>query len=288
MVLHKPIADGLTIRQADWKDAIPIQYLLKNQSKVHRYLDWRNPLEWLGLKPFLILEKQDKLQAVLACPMDPDYIAWVRLFACSWEIASITAWDLLTKEALYQLSTTTLDARCYILALEDWIERLVHQKKYPKHQEITILQKLLTPLVPSGGSVDLIIREMTLNDLPEVAVIDARSFEDLWVYSLPTLQLAFQQSEISYIALIECKPVGYLLGTISDQVGHLARIAVLPENKRHQVATHLIERFIIDLADRNITLVTLNTQSNNQASLALYDKMGFQRTGETFGVYQIL
>ena len=33
----------------------------------------------------------------------------------------------------------------------------------------------------------------------------------------------------------------------------------------------------------NFRQVTLNTQSNNQASLALYDKMGFRRTGETFG-----
>jgi ribosomal protein S18 acetylase RimI-like enzyme len=129
---------------------------------------------------------------------------------------------------------------------------------------------------------------MSDDDLPDVENIDSACFEDLWIYSLPTLQLAFRQSSLSYLAEINGKPVGYLLGTISSQTAHLARIAVLAEYTRHHIASQLMGAFFTDLKSQNINQVTLNTQSDNQASLALYDKMGFRRTGETFTVYQIL
>jgi ribosomal protein S18 acetylase RimI-like enzyme len=286
--MNEEPAEGFSIRRADWQDAISIQRLINAHSLVHRYLDWRDPLQWLGPQPYLLLEKYQKLHAVLACPTDPANIAWIRLFACSWEIALDRAWNLLVPAAMQQLSLLEPDPHCYILALEDWIDMLLKQKQYRKHQELIILERNLQPLPGPLDSPEVIIRTMVDDDLPDVELIDAASFEDLWVYSLPTLQLAFQQSEMAYLAEIQGKPVGYLLGTISDRTAHLARIAVLSEYKRQHVASLLIENFFKDLGNRKVQQVTLNTQSNNQASLALYDKMGFQRTGETFAVYQIL
>jgi ribosomal protein S18 acetylase RimI-like enzyme len=286
--MNEEPAEGFSIRQADWQDAISIQRLINAHSLVHRYLDWRDPLQWLGPQPYLLLEKYQKLHAVLACPTDPANIAWVRLFACSWEIALDRAWNLLVPAAMQQLSLMESNPHCYILALEDWIDMLLKQKQYRKHQELIILERNLQPLPSRLDSPEVLIRSMVEDDLPDVEMIDAASVEDLWVYSLPTLQLAFQQSGLAYLAEIQGKPVGYLLGTISDRTAHLARIAVLSENKRQHVASLLIERFFNDLGKMMVHLVTLNTQSNNQASLALYDKMGFRRTGETFAVYQIL
>jgi len=39
------------------------------------------------------------------------------------------------------------------------------------------------------------------------------------------------------------------------------------------------------LNDKGVTRLTVNTQSDNLASLALYEKMGFTVTGEKFPVY---
>jgi len=182
----------------------------------------------------------------------------------------------------------TTEVHLYVLALEDWIDSLMRQKGYPKHQDLVILERsLLTPLsVQDNPYVQ--IRRVTENDLPEVEAIDAASFEDLWVYSLPTLQLAYQQSDLTYLAEFDGIPVGYLFGTISGSTSHLARIAVLSGYKRQHIASRLMEKFFTALQERGITQVTLNTQSDNQASLALYDKMGFRKTGETFAIYQIL
>jgi RimJ/RimL family protein N-acetyltransferase len=37
--------------------------------------------------------------------------------------------------------------------------------------------------------------------------------------------------------------------------------------------------------DANLLRITVNTQSNNTASLALYEKIGFHRAGEQYPVY---
>ena len=118
----------------------------------------------------------------------------------AWEITLEAAWDLLIPAALQQLKLTETDPHCYMLALEDWIDLLLRQKKYPKHQDLVILQRDLDPSFTPGDSPGVSIRKMTEGDLPDVEMIDEACFEALWVYSLPTLQLAFQQSGFAYLA----------------------------------------------------------------------------------------
>jgi ribosomal protein S18 acetylase RimI-like enzyme len=280
--------EGVSIRQADWQDAIALQRLINDHSFVHRYLDWRDPLQWLGPQPFLLLEINHQLQAALACPLDPVNIAWVRLFTCSWELDLDIAWKILSTAAFQQLEELGSNPHCYVLALEEWMDLLMRRYEYTKHQDLVILARPLSALLQIQENPDIYIRKISESDLPEVEKIDAVSFEDLWVYSLPTLQLAYQQSDLTFLAEMAGMPVGYLFGTLSGSTAHLARIAVLSEYKRHQIASNLIKTFFTALHDCGINQVTLNTQSNNQASLALYDKMGFRRTGEIFAVYQIL
>jgi ribosomal protein S18 acetylase RimI-like enzyme len=279
--------EGYTIRQADWQDAIAIQRLINSTSLVHRYLDWRDPLQWLGPQPYLLLEKDHELLAALACPADPDNIAWVRLFACSWKIPLEQAWKFLVLSAIEQMAVMPSKPHCYILALDEWIDLLMRHNQYPRHQYLVILQRPLSLPLPLQNSPHIKIREVTENDLPDVESIDAASFEDLWVYSLPTLQLAYQQSDYRYLAELHGLPVGYLFGTQSGSSSHLARIAVLSEYKRQHIASRLIETYFEALKHHGVIQVTLNTQSDNMASLSLYDKMGFRKTGETFSVYEI-
>jgi ribosomal-protein-alanine N-acetyltransferase len=276
------------IRPAEWQDAIPIQKLLNAHALVHRYLDWRHPIQWLGSQPFLILEEEGKLQAVMACPVERPGTAWIRLFACNWEVSLESAWKVLFKEASVQLSKTSEQINCYVLALEDWLDNLMQKQSYPKYQEIIILQRRLDECSLHEKPPDIVIRPMTPADIPIIAEIDLSCFEDHWTYSIQTLEMAFQQSCFALVADVNGGPIGYLLGTQAGETCHLARIAVHPGYKRRHIATHLITRLFIDVRKKGIKYITLNTQSNNKPSQALYDKMGFRRTGESFGVYQLL
>ncbi len=288
MERNKQLPGRYRIQPAEWQDAIPIQRLLNTRALIHRYLDWRDPIQWLGSQPFLKMEEDGKLQAVMACPQDPSGVAWMRLFACSWEVPLEFAWKLLFKDTITHLTTTPGQTRCFVLALEDWFDTLLQKHHYPKYQEIIILHRELEPMSLPEFPPELVIRQMTPADIPIVSTIDSSCFEDIWIYSYETLELAFQQSCFAFIAELSGTPVGYLLGTHTGETCHLARIAVLPEHKRHHFATYMIDQFIIDVISKGMKYITLNTQSNNRASQALYDKMGFRNTGESFGVYQIL
>jgi len=129
------------------------------------------------------------------------------------------------------------------------------------------------------------IRQATEQDLPAIAALDGRAFDTLWQHPLPTLKDAFNQA--GYVSVITSKDkiVGYQLSTCSAKTAHLARLAIDP----HSQNRHLGRALIIDLLRYSSRLgmdhVTVNTQSDNQASLALYRKMGFELSDEKYPVY---
>ncbi len=83
---------GLQVRPAAPADQQKIADLIFLESHVHRHLDWRAPLEWLGRAPYWVLEENGRLGAALACPPDPEAIAWIRLFAFVSRLSGPAAW----------------------------------------------------------------------------------------------------------------------------------------------------------------------------------------------------
>ena len=74
---------GLKVRQAAEQERQKIASLIHYEPYVHRHLDWRTPLDWLGSPYFWVVEREDRIVAALACPTDPETVAWIRLFACA-------------------------------------------------------------------------------------------------------------------------------------------------------------------------------------------------------------
>ncbi|MBP8165280.1 MAG: GNAT family N-acetyltransferase, partial [Anaerolineales bacterium] len=65
---------------------------------------------------------------------------------------------------------------------------------------------------------------------------------------------------------------------------HLARLGVGKTAQGRGVGTALVNDLIQALGSMQINRLSVNTQSDNSISLALYKKMGFVRTGESFPV----
>ena len=81
--------------------------------------------------------------------------------------------------------------------------------------------------------------------------------------------------------------VGYQISTSFPFSGHLARLAVRPEYQRMNVAYGLVHDLLARFKQQGIWRATVNTQDSNLASISLYEKIGFRRTGEEFAVYEI-
>lgn len=271
------------IRPAVPADQQRIADLIFFESHVHRHLDWRNPLDWLGTSPYWVLEKDGLLQAALACPTDPASVAWIRLFVYAATLSGPSAWSSLWTRARRQLAErggVTVAA----IAMQHWLEAILIENGFSRTQRIVLLerggQQAEVPPIP-----DVRIRNMTIDDLPAVVEIDAAAFEPLWHNSFPALSLAFSQALYASVAQDASGVVGYQLSTASPHGAHLARLAVRPDAQAHGLGAALVRDLIAHVGKAEASHITVNTQADNAASLALYQKIGFRRTGETYPVY---
>jgi ribosomal protein S18 acetylase RimI-like enzyme len=274
----------ILIRPATPNDQNVISSLLKSEYYVHRHLDWRTPLEWLGHRPFWVIERRQRVLAALACPPDPPEIGWVRFFACTATYEPEEAWEILfekVKDDLADLPPLDLAG----LALHDWFAHVLSTQGFYHHQDIIVLAWEARSDRPPAPGVS--IRPLLADDLGAVQRLDELAFEPLWQISLPTLTRSYQQSAYSTIAEIDDKVVGYQISTASTFSAHLARLAVLPDRQRSGIGAALLNDLQSHFHQKRLRFITVNTQSDNYASLALYERHGFLRSGERFPVYRL-
>ena len=276
---------NLRIRPAVPADHEQIADLILMEQRVHRHLDWRAPLEWLGSQPYFVLEKGGRILAALACPPDPPSIFWIRLFVFDSILSVSSAWFPLW-EAVRSELVCFQDATAAVITPQHWLENILYESGFVSTQTIVMLEREGQPLASRPVPEGIRLRPMTMEDLPRVVEVDAAAFQPLWQNSFPALRKAFAQALFASVAEGESGLVGYQLSTGNPFGAHLARLAVLPEAQGHGIAFALISDLITRVcrAERSSRL-TVNTQSDNAVSLALYEKIGFRRTGEQYPVY---
>jgi ribosomal protein S18 acetylase RimI-like enzyme len=274
------------IRSVTEKDRQQLANLIHYESRVHRHLDWRPPLDWIGYHPYLLTELNKSLVAALACPPDPPGVAWIRLFAVASQITPQLAWDTLWQQARSMLITGSPLVKVAVIPLQVWLRELLGQSGFAFTHEVVVLSwKGDKPPKPPRLS-DVLIRPMRKSDLPEVVRIDWSAFVDIWRNSLPCLETAFNQSVVATVAEASGRLIGYQISSAAAASGHLARLAVQPDYQGHGVGYAIVRDLLERFEQRGTFHVTVNTQHNNLASLALYQKAGFRLTGEVYPVYE--
>lgn len=274
------------VRPAVFTDQRRLFDLIHYGPFVHRHLDWRNPLDWIGSPPFLVLESQAQITAALACAPDPPGVVWIRLFLDAGRLGAGESWRLLWEAARSGLAAQGGCTAAAIL-LQDWFRDPLIASGFASHQSIVMLERdgrgLLEANLPAGVS----IRPMMSYDLPVVAGVDAAAFALLWQNSAAALERAYPQAVLASVAEREGRVIGYQVSTRNPIGAHLARLAVRPEVQGRGVGRALLADLVWQAAQRGITRLTVNTQSDNAASLALYQQTGFRETGERYPVYQL-
>ena len=273
------------IRAAQDSDFPRLSAFLNFQTHIHRHLDWRSPLEWLGQQPFLLAEEKGNLRGVLACPPDPPQIAWIRLFASSSLISPRSIWNSLFSETVSILRERNR-FRLVSLALQNWYEDLLISSKFITQQNIVVLEWNGRPVMPIPMPQSISIRKMEEQDLPEVGIVDHTAFDPLWHNSAESLMLAFRQSSLSTVAVENASIIGYQISTSIPLNGHLARLAVAPEYQGKNIGYNLVDHLLREFKKQGVMRVTVNTQNDNRPSLAVYQKLGFRKTGEILPVYE--
>jgi ribosomal-protein-alanine N-acetyltransferase len=237
-----------------------------------------------------VMEENGYLISALACPPDPPEIAWVRLFTYAAPLtgpeAWLPLWEAVRGEIRAVVSADPPASVCVAaIALQPWFESILCQSGFDSSQRIVLLEWKDRPLPDRRPLDGIIIRRMLLTDLAAVVETDAASFAPLWCNSLTALRRAYSQAIQATVAVDDSgRVIAYQLSTGNPFGAHLARLAVRPVAQGRGIGEALVTDLLHKLLRRGPARLTVNTQDDNRASLALYEKIGFIRTGETFPV----
>jgi ribosomal protein S18 acetylase RimI-like enzyme len=275
----------LLIRSATDRDRQSLANLIHFEVFVHRHLDWRPPIDWIGRQPCLVAERDGHILSALICPPDPPEAAWIRLFIVSQDIALEEGWRSLWTEALGQLNRQSRPPIAAIV-LRPWFSNLLEKNGFEQTQEIISLAWDRTKLFNNIAHPTVSIHPMDDYDLKSVHALDMAAFGYIWKISLDTLTNAYKQSCIASVAEVDGELVGYQISTASPMGGHLARLAVIPSYQGKGIGTALVHDVLEKFVHRDAMRVTVNTQRDNLSSLAVYEKAGFRPTNEILPVFQ--
>jgi ribosomal protein S18 acetylase RimI-like enzyme len=273
------------IRTAIPSDRSRLANLIHFGAYIHQHLDWKPPLDWIGNKPYLLVEREGDLFATLACPPDLPEITWIRLFAVNTLINVGQAWELLWEAANDELSQIG-KIRVAAISLQSWFNELLEESEFEHSDNVIVLMWERTTPFPKPDPVNITIRPMIPEDLEIIEKIDHEAFGPIWKNSLESLELAFQQSSLASVAERGGEIVGYQYSTSSAMGGHLARLAVKTSMQGKGIGYLLVHQVLSQFSKQGFRHVTVNTQEKNFASLGLYSKAGFSITGESYRVYQ--
>jgi ribosomal-protein-alanine N-acetyltransferase len=278
------MSTSYTLRPATQNDRGGISDLVEAAYHVHRHLDWRPPVDWLGHQPFWLLERNGKIQSALACPAELPETSWIRFFATLSTHKPLVEWNILfeaTKKEMADMPAVCLAS----LSLTPWYASMLGDSGFSHHQDIVVLEwnGKIPPTRPLNTKIQ--IRQMALGDLPKVLEIDNISFENIWQNSRIEIHQAYLQSTYSTVVEYEEQIIGFQISTSSPFNAHLARLAVLPEWRRKSIGYALVNNLIKFIRQTGLPRITVNTQSDNLGSLALYQQLGFILTGEAFPVF---
>ncbi|OGO75792.1 MAG: hypothetical protein A3K41_14310 [Chloroflexi bacterium RIFOXYD12_FULL_57_15] len=276
---------NLQARPAGLQDRQAISSLIFYENHAHRHLDWRHPLDWLGSPYFWLMEENGRALAALACPPDPPGIAWMRLFAFGGQVSAVEAWSSLWELARGEIARRG-GAQVAVIAMQGWMRELLARTEFGRVQSVVMLEwkgrPVLGPSLPTGVS----LRPLAESDLPAAEQVDAEAFDPLWHISLDNLRRAFSQAIVATVIESQGHVLGYQLSTGKPLGAHLARLAVRKEAQGFGLGAALVADLVGQMRRRGAALITVNTQNDNHASLAVYRKMGFLRTGEEYPVFR--
>lgn len=278
------IGVSLQIRRAVPRDHRQISSLIFHESNTHRHLDWRTALEWIGERNFWVLEDRDTLLAAFACPEEPPNVAWIRLFAYDSLLSGTEAWSALWEFACTEIFTANPEVQVASIVTKQWFQTLLVASGFVPNLDIVMLELKLEDYLPPSSTGKYRIRPMREVDLDEVAEIDLEAFGPFWHNPADSLYRARSQSIWATVAEDEFGLIGYQISTGNPFGVHLARLGVRADAQGRGVGSALVSDLVQNSGVIGSGRLSVNTQEDNIASLKLYKKLGFKRTGEHYPV----
>lgn len=131
----------------------------------------------------------------------------------------------------------------------------------------------------------MIIREMQIDDLEQVMVIENENFSVPWTET-GFFTFLIRQDALFLVAEEEEQIRGYIgVLTVLDE-GDITNVSVDKKSQGQGVGKALVQGLIDKTAEAGVTTLHLEVRESNVSAIALYEKMGFEKTGVRKNYYE--
>lgn len=132
------------------------------------------------------------------------------------------------------------------------------------------------------ADMHLRLRPMSVNDIDQVAALDALCFEDS--VHMPWTRTMFEEELAApgrswWVAHDMDQIIGVAGGMLVGDDMEISTVDVLPARRREKIASRLIARLAYDAQMLNAQSISLEVYEHNDGALALYESMGFVQEG---------
>lgn len=131
----------------------------------------------------------------------------------------------------------------------------------------------------------MIITEMTLDHVSQVAALEKLCFSDPWSENSVGSEIG---NPLSFwlVAVDGSQVIGYVGSQTVCEESDMMNIAVHPDMRRQGIAEKLIDELILGLQKRGSHCLSLEVRASNEPAKALYEKLGFLQVGRRPNYYR--
>ena len=278
----QPPADALDVRPAQLADRAAIYHLTENSYRVHFNLDWWTFDSWLyedrPSDAIWLAYLEQELVGLLLAPFDDSPALWLRSIAIANSYSADPILTALVRQARSAVLAQGVD-QFVVLGHPEWLAQVTRRLDFVRHTEVVTLRKSSRELPLFAGSALAHLRPATPLDIPAIVTNDHAAFESIWWHSVASIAHILKSVSQFIVAEIDDRVVGHAFSDLYSGQGHLIRLVVHPAFQHQGIGEQLLAETLRYQIERDAYPFTLNTQVDNVASQALYNRYGYRPLG---------
>jgi ribosomal-protein-alanine N-acetyltransferase len=134
--------------------------------------------------------------------------------------------------------------------------------------------------------MNLVVRKMTLEDIPVVVQLDQISFSLPWPERSFRFELTDNPASRCWVAEVDSHVIGMVVGWLLVDEMHIATIATHPDFRRHGIASHLLSHILLQAQGEGARSSFLEVRESNLAAQEMYRKFGYEISGRRRRYYR--
>jgi len=127
--------------------------------------------------------------------------------------------------------------------------------------------------------MNLIVRRMTLDDLPAVVALDQMSFSLPWPERSFRFELTDNPASRCWVAESGGRIAGMIVAWLLVDEAHIATIATHPDFRRRGIAKRLLTHALRHMMEEGAQSSFLEVRESNAVAQEMYRKFGYEESG---------